>query len=381
MKLGCVLTFWAPYLSPAMLWAAQVLLAAGCHAVPAASFPGSPWAVPSSAASFESLQCESVTAPGSVSTEDTDEGAREAGFEVKGYTFSEPFHLIVSYDWLILQGPAKPVFEGDPLVLHCRAWQDWPLSQVTFYRDGLALGPPGPNKEFSIAVVQEADSGLYHCSGIFRSPGPGSPEKASAVTITVQELFPAPVLKATPSAEPHEGGPVTLSCQTKLPLQRSATRLLFSFYKDGRTVRSKDLSSEFQVPTASEEHSGSYWCEAATEDNQVWKQSPQLEIRVQGPSKSAASPTLNPAPQKPAAPETTPTEPPGPLPPLPTPPSQDPCFSFRLEGPDPHLHHQMGILLKHMEDVRVLLGYMVMELRDLSSRFKPETTKAASKSK
>ncbi|XP_037681420.1 Fc receptor-like A isoform X6 [Choloepus didactylus] len=331
--------------------------AAGCHAVPAASFPGSPWAVPSSAASFESLQCESVTAPGSVSTEDTDE------------------------DWLILQGPAKPVFEGDPLVLHCRAWQDWPLSQVTFYRDGLALGPPGPNKEFSIAVVQEADSGLYHCSGIFRSPGPGSPEKASAVTITVQELFPAPVLKATPSAEPHEGGPVTLSCQTKLPLQRSATRLLFSFYKDGRTVRSKDLSSEFQVPTASEEHSGSYWCEAATEDNQVWKQSPQLEIRVQGPSKSAASPTLNPAPQKPAAPETTPTEPPGPLPPLPTPPSQDPCFSFRLEGPDPHLHHQMGILLKHMEDVRVLLGYMVMELRDLSSRFKPETTKAASKSK
>lgn len=75
---------------------------------------------------------------------------------------------------------------------------------------------------------------------------------------------------------------MTLSCQTKLPLQRSAARLLFSFYKDGRTVQSRGPSSEFQIPTASEAHSGSYWCEAATEDNQVWKQSPKLEIRVQG---------------------------------------------------------------------------------------------------
>uniref|UniRef100_A0A8C6QGS3 Uncharacterized protein n=2 Tax=Nannospalax galili TaxID=1026970 RepID=A0A8C6QGS3_NANGA len=76
--------------------------------------------------------------------------SKETDFQVKGYTFSEPFHLIVSYDWLILQGPAAPIFEGDPLLLHCRAWQDWPLTQVTFYRDGSALGPPGPKKEFSI---------------------------------------------------------------------------------------------------------------------------------------------------------------------------------------------------------------------------------------
>ena len=100
--------------------------------------------------------------------------------------------------------------------------------------------------------------------------------------ISPPELFRAPVLRATPSAEPQEGSPVTLSCQTKLPLQRSAVRLLFSFYKDSRTVRSRGPSSEFQIPTASEAHSGSYWCEAATEDNQVWKQSPKLEIRVQG---------------------------------------------------------------------------------------------------
>ncbi|XP_011851498.1 PREDICTED: Fc receptor-like A isoform X1 [Mandrillus leucophaeus] len=361
MKLGCVLMAWALYLSPGVLWTSQMLLAAGCHA----------------AASFETLQCEGpvCTEESSCHVEDDLTDASEAGFQVKGYTFSEPFHLIVSYDWLILQGPAKPVFEGDPLVLRCQAWQDWPLTQVTFYRDGSALGPPGPNREFSIAVVQEADSGHYHCSGIFQSPGPGSPETASVVDITVQELFPAPILRAIPSAEPQAGGPMTLSCQTKLPLQRSAARLLFSFYKDGRTVQSRGLSSEFQIPTASEDHSGSYWCEAATEDNQVWKQSPQLEIRVQGPSGSAPL-TLNPAPQKSGAPGTAPEEAPGPLPPPPTPSSEDPGFSSPLGMPDPHLYHQMGLLLKHMQDVRVLLGHLLMELRELSGHRKPGTTKA-----
>ncbi|XP_008072899.1 Fc receptor-like A isoform X3 [Carlito syrichta] len=272
MKLGCVLMAWAFYLLPAMFWADQMLMAA----------------------SFKTLRCEGPvsTEESSCHREDDLTGPREAGFQVKGYTFSEPFHLIVSY-----------------------------------------------------------------------------------------ELFPVPVLRAAPSAEPQEGNPVTLSCQTKLPLQRLATRLLFTFYKDGQTVRSRSLSSEFQVLTASEEHSGSYWCEAATEDNQVWKQSPQLEIRVQGPFSSTASPTLNPAPQKSAAPGTTSTNPPKPLPPLSTPSSEDPGFSSPLGVTDLHLHYQMGILLKHMQDVRVLLGHLVMELRELSGRGKPGSTKAPAQQK
>lgn len=89
-------------------------------------------------------------------------------------------------DWLVLQGPPMPVFEGDPLVLRCQAWQGWPLTQVTFYRDGSPLGPPGPHREFSIAAAREADSGQYHCSAVFRSLGPGNPETAASVAITVQ---------------------------------------------------------------------------------------------------------------------------------------------------------------------------------------------------
>ncbi|XP_062049716.1 Fc receptor-like A isoform X3 [Lepus europaeus] len=261
MKLGSVFMSWTLYLSPVMLWAALTLLAAN----------------------LETLQCD-----GPISTREsschTDADPRDDDYEIKAYTFSEPFHLIVSYDWLILQSPSNHLFEGDPLVLRCRAWQDWPLTQVTFYRDGSALGPPGPNKDFSIAAVQKADSGRYHCSGVFRSPGPGSPETAAAVAITVQ-----------------------------------------------------------------------------------------------APSGSAAPPTLNPAPQKSAAPETTPTEPPGPPPPQPTPASEDSGFSSPLRAPDPHLYHRMGLLLQHIQDVRALLGHLVIELRDLSGHLKPGATKAPAK--
>ncbi|XP_047640023.1 Fc receptor-like A isoform X3 [Phacochoerus africanus] len=281
MKLGYVFTTGVFSFPPPMLWAAQMLLVA-------ASFSGSLRTMASPAASFDALQCK-----GPLSSQESrchmDEDLtdlRDVDFQIKGYTFSEPFHLIVSY-----------------------------------------------------------------------------------------ELFPTPVLKAIPSAELREGSPVTLSCQTKLPLQRSAARLLFSFYKDGRRVRSRGPSSEFQIPTASEAHSGSYWCEAATEDNQVWKQSPKLEIKVQSPSSSAAPPILNPAPQKSAAPETTSTERPGPLPPRPTPSSKDPGFSSPLKILDPHLRHQVRELLKQMQDVRDLLGHLVMELRSLSGHLKLEITK------
>ncbi|XP_035301697.1 Fc receptor-like A isoform X7 [Cricetulus griseus] len=262
MKLSCVLMAWALSVCPAVLLATQMLLAA----------------------SSETLKCE-----GPVSTEQsgchTDEEedvihASEEDFQVKGYKFSKPFHLIVSYDWLILQGPDTSIFEGDPLVLHCRAWQDWPLTQVIFYQEGSALAPPGPKREFSIDVVQKSDSGHYHCSGVFRSPGPGSRETASPVAITVQ-----------------------------------------------------------------------------------------------GPLNSVDSSILNPALQKPTASETPPMEPPGPLRPPPAPSAEH----LRVSSSDPHLLHQIQMLLKQMQDVKVLLGHLVVELRELTVYLKPGITKVADK--
>ncbi|XP_060054086.1 Fc receptor-like A isoform X2 [Erinaceus europaeus] len=359
MKLGCVPQAVGFYLSFTVLWAAQMLLA-----------------------SVNMLQCghpvstqDSRCAP----QKDDLKNPEEADFQIKGYTFSEPFHLIVSYDWLILQAPSRPIFEGDPLVLHCRAWQDWPLAQVTFFRNGQALGPPGTSREFSRAVAREGDSGHYHCRGVFRNLGPGSPETASPVAITVQELFAAPVLRATPSAQPQEGDLVTLSCLAKLALQRSTTRLLFSFHRNGVTLLGPGPSAQFQIPSVTRLHAGAYWCEVATEDSHVQKQSPRLELRLQDPSSTIAPLSMNPTPQKMAAPETAHTDSQDPPPSATS--SEDSGSSSSQFRSDPFLHHQMGVLLKQVQDVKTLLGYLVMELRDLSSHQKPRTTKDPSKKK
>nr|XP_042114506.1 Fc receptor-like A isoform X10 [Peromyscus maniculatus bairdii] len=274
MKLSCVLMTWALYVCPAVLLATQMLPAASSETLKCEG----PFSMDQSSCHTEEEEEEEEAADVTHSS-DTD-------FQVKGYKFSKPFHLIVSY-----------------------------------------------------------------------------------------ELFPSPVLKALPSSEPQEGGSVTLSCQTKLSLQRSASRLLFSFYKDGRPLSIRGVSSELQIPKASEEHSGSYWCEAATEDRQVWKQSPQLEIRVQGPLNSADSSVLNPALQKSTASETSPAEPADPLAPPPAPSAEPLGFS----SADPHLYHQIRLLLKQMQDVKVLLGHLVMELRDLTVYLKPGVTNAADK--
>ncbi|XP_043819688.1 Fc receptor-like A [Dromiciops gliroides] len=380
---------WAPLLSPVRLWAALLLLGtAGSRAV----FQGQPM----------TLQYEGESPPGSVSNQDKEvfrtpnfsshvsqtSGTESEGYSYetfKGYTFSNPLHLIVSYDWLILQGPAQPVFEGDSLILHCLAWGDWPLSQVTFYRDGSALSPPGPDTVFSISMVHTVDSGHYYCSGIFKRPGPGA-KKATAVFFRVQELFPPPTMTATPSTKPQEGSQMTLSCETKLNPQRSGSLLQFSFYKDGRMVRAKGSSPQYRIPTVQLGDSGSYGCEAATEHGHIRKQSLRLEIQVQNstsrsPLRSTAPSPSDPAPEKPAAPKPAPPDPRRPSqsgpPSSGSQPSEAPCSKPPLMMQDPHLNYQMQILLSHMENVRTLLGHLVLELRDLSGRLESRASGAA----
>ncbi|XP_056670585.1 Fc receptor-like A [Monodelphis domestica] len=295
----------------------------------------------------------------------------------KGYAFSNPLHLIVSYDWLILQGPTQPVFEGDSVILHCRAWGDWPLHQVTFYRDGSALGPPGPDMVFLIGSVHTVDSGHYHCTGIFKSPGPGA-KKAAAVVLRVQELFPPPTIIATPSTKPQEGSQMTLSCETKLSPQRSNSLLHFSFYKDGSMVQSKDRSPIYTLLKVQLGDSGSYWCEAVMEDGQIRKQSLRLEVQVQNfssksPPRASASTTSDPSPKKTATPKPAPSDP---LRPSQSshPSSGSPCSDPPLKMQDPFLSYQMHTLLHHIQNVRTLLGHLVLELRDLSGRLESKAS-------
>ncbi|KAM4860758.1 Fc receptor-like protein 6 [Thomomys bottae] len=107
------------------------------------------------------------------------------------------------------------------------------------------------------------------------------------------ELFQTPVLSAIPSPEPHEGSPLTLRCETKMHPQKSASRLLFSFYKDGYSLQDRGHHPVHCILRVTEEDSGIYWCEVASEDGHVHKQSYCVVILVQSSQVLSTSTTSN----------------------------------------------------------------------------------------
>lgn len=94
------------------------------------------------------------------------------------------------------------------------------------------------------------------------------------------ELFPRPALTVSPS-QPTEGDPVTLTCDTRLPPERSRTPLRFCFFREDRALgQGWSGSPELQVPAVWGEDAGSYWCQARTETHSVVKTSLRVPVRV-----------------------------------------------------------------------------------------------------
>ncbi|XP_045873912.1 high affinity immunoglobulin gamma Fc receptor I isoform X1 [Meles meles] len=190
---------------------------------------------------------------------------------------SDPVQLEVHRDWLLLQVSSRVVTEGEPLTLRCHGWKNKTIYNVLFYQDGKVFKFSTGNSEFTILKTNLSHNGIYHCSAMGKQRF-----ESAGVYITVKELFPAPVLKASLSSPILEGHLVNLSCETKLLLQRPGLQLYFSFYMGSKTLLSRNTASEYQILTATREDSGLYWCEATTEDGSVVKRSPELELQVLG---------------------------------------------------------------------------------------------------
>nr|XP_019568519.1 PREDICTED: Fc receptor-like B isoform X2 [Rhinolophus sinicus] len=106
--------------------------------------------------------------------------------QTRGALVSDPVHLSVSNDWLILQVPYAAVFEGDPLVLRCRGWYDKVVYKLHYYRDGQALRYFPSSANYTVAQARASDSGLYQCSGTMRIPVESAPMFSAKVAVTVQ---------------------------------------------------------------------------------------------------------------------------------------------------------------------------------------------------
>lgn len=190
---------------------------------------------------------------------------------------SDPVQLEIHKDWVLLQVSSRVVTEGKPLALRCHAWNNLQLSNMVFYRNNKVFNFSSWDSEFTILRTNLSHSGIYHCSGQIKHRF-----TSAGVPITIKELFPAPVLKASSSLPLLEGDAVNLRCETKLLDQSPEAQLYFSFYVGNETLMNRTTSSEYQIPTAKREHSGLYRCEAITADGSIIRHSPELNLQVHG---------------------------------------------------------------------------------------------------
>ncbi|XP_006923694.1 Fc receptor-like protein 3 [Pteropus alecto] len=179
-----------------------------------------------------------------------------------GSSLSDPVHVEFSSGELILRAP-HPIFEGDNVTLKCQERSKKVTEKKVFYKDGQKLRREEVSASDSDAITLQSvssDNGLYHCATPFRWwHALGLPESTSnRLRIQVQELFPLPVLTASP-AQPVEGGPVTLTCETQLSPQRPDVRLRFRFFREKQPLGSGwSWSPELRILTVWREDS-SYW--------------------------------------------------------------------------------------------------------------------------
>ncbi|XP_052587793.1 Fc receptor-like protein 5 [Peromyscus californicus insignis] len=189
-------------------------------------------------------------------------------------------HLHFDEGPLVLRAPPA-VFEGETVTLRCHAKENIAQKTLTFYKNYDALKPSGQRSQLFISHANPRDNGVYHCSR--KKEWLWSSTSSNSITIQVQELFPRPVLRARPS-QPIDGSPVTLTCQTQLPAQRSNVQLQFCFFRNFQTQAlgsGCSSSSELHIPAIWTEDSMSYWCMAETMDAQVRKRSLAIKIAVQ----------------------------------------------------------------------------------------------------
>ncbi|XP_033621857.1 Fc receptor-like B [Fukomys damarensis] len=122
--------------------------------------------------------------------------------QTRGAPVSDPIHLSVSNDWLILQVPYTAVFEGEPLIMRCRGWYDKVVYKLHYYRDGQAVRYFHSSTNYTVLQARASDSGRYQCSGTMRIPVESAPMFSAKVAVTVQGARPCQVARSRAGREP-----------------------------------------------------------------------------------------------------------------------------------------------------------------------------------
>ncbi|XP_069336400.1 low affinity immunoglobulin gamma Fc region receptor II-b isoform X11 [Eulemur rufifrons] len=105
-------------------------------------------------------------------------------------SLSDPVHLSVFSEWLVLQTPHLEFQDGETIMLRCHSWKNRPLGKISFFQNGKSKKFSYSNANFSIPQANHSHSGDYHCTGIIGQ----TPRSSQSVTITVQESNSSPMV-------------------------------------------------------------------------------------------------------------------------------------------------------------------------------------------
>ncbi|XP_040187976.1 Fc receptor-like protein 3 [Rana temporaria] len=206
--------------------------------------------------------------------QDDDKGSYQCTYGESGK--SDPVHLDISNDWLILQ--ANYVYEGDTLLLRCHGWDSSFKDEAKFFKDNAVLFSKGP--VFRKEKITTEATGRYRCERerckIFNI----YTKETAETLVTVYELFSDPALKLI-ELPVMEGDSMTLKCNTNLAPPKKNTKLHFAFYRDGENVGEIGVSDTYRVMSSQLEDSGKYTCEVRTASDTVRKNSKALSIEIQ----------------------------------------------------------------------------------------------------
>ncbi|XP_042114507.1 low affinity immunoglobulin gamma Fc region receptor II isoform X1 [Peromyscus maniculatus bairdii] len=189
-------------LAHVLLWTAVLHLVAGTHAdLPKAVVKLEPPWIQVLREDSVTLKCEGTPNLGNDSTQWLHNGRSISSQVHPSYTFkatannsgeyqcqtgqtslSDPVHLGVISDWLLLQTPQLVFLEGETIMLRCHGWRNKPLNKVTFYQNGKSVKFHHYSGNFSISKANHSHSGNYHCTGLLGK----TKHSSQPVTITVQ---------------------------------------------------------------------------------------------------------------------------------------------------------------------------------------------------
>ncbi|XP_039598055.1 Fc receptor-like protein 3 [Polypterus senegalus] len=181
--------------------------------------------------------------------------------------------------------PSTTLWEGDTVTLKCQSESQLQEIQLTykFYKDEESVSQGASESEFRIPSAQPETSGSYWCE--VEAEGKKTEKKSSErVQVTVRELFTKPTLTIHPSTTLWQEDNVTLRCQSESRFQ--GTPLTYKFYRDEEPVSQGLSESEFTIPSARPEMSGSYWCEVEEEGKKTEKKTServQVTVRESSP--------------------------------------------------------------------------------------------------